>query len=162
MDSLTQGHVIQTQACITHVMRKGMPQIQCRLQHRCPGLRRCRVENQPRKKRNTAKLREQMGLKKDANLRDHQSMLAVSYEQLAEILSATDDEAIEGNPHALDDKTPYAHIAPRISGASFVAESTASKRPAPWRTRATRSKVVERSSVRSSASCPSEAFRKSK
>lgn len=43
-------------------------------------------------KRNTAKLREQMGLKKDANVRDHQSMLAVSYELLAETISATELE----------------------------------------------------------------------
>ena len=43
-------------------------------------------------KRNTSSLREQMGLKKDANMRDHQSMLAVSYELLAETISATELE----------------------------------------------------------------------
>ena len=58
-------------------------------------------------KRNTAKLREQMGLKKDANLRNHQSMLAVSYEQLAEILSATE---LEMNKNlAFDDAKGIVH-----------------------------------------------------
>lgn len=43
-------------------------------------------------KRNTAVLRQQLGLEKDSNLRDHQSALAVSYEMLAENISATELE----------------------------------------------------------------------
>jgi hypothetical protein len=39
-------------------------------------------------KRSTATIREQMGLKKSDNLRDHQSALALNYEMLAENMSA--------------------------------------------------------------------------
>jgi hypothetical protein len=39
-------------------------------------------------KRSTVMLREQMGLKKNDNLRDHQTALALSYEMLAENMSA--------------------------------------------------------------------------
>jgi len=41
-------------------------------------------------RRKTAELRRQMGLKENANLRDHQSSLALSYELLAENLSAAE------------------------------------------------------------------------
>src|SRR5262249_42067027 len=46
-------------------------------------------------KRTTAQLREQMNLKKNDNLRDSQSMLAISYELLAENISAVELEQNE-------------------------------------------------------------------
>jgi hypothetical protein len=49
-------------------------------------------------KRNTNTLRKQLGLKENANLRDHQSMLAVSYELLAETISATELEMNQNLP----------------------------------------------------------------